>query len=414
MDINFNVLALIPFFLFLYLFIKLRKKNKNNPGVLLIGIYLLGSIFSIFVDLDIALPLHNTLDDNTIYFLIYSILIAIFLIPVFKIRRIESVNELRFFKKNSLILNILSISAWFSILYLIPHAFIAMSSNLTDFRVEMNAGEINALPKNIKTTLAVGVSSFYPIFIFLFYMSIAQKRHLFTTISMFVGGLSYVVSVLAFAGRDGFIFFILLILIFYKYFERVFDEKYILKYKKPFYVIVLLSLAVLFNISNQRFEREGGLYSTVHLGILGYGGMQPYIFNDYMHRFDNFNYGNNHFHYIKKSLNIEVKEPNIAVDSIEWQFGTFLTAFYKVSGIESMLLISLIFLIIFYSLIPKINNAILPFRMIILPFYFQFMVTGLFYFRLGNPAGNKYMIILTLLFIFLLIRYKGIPKIKAR
>jgi hypothetical protein len=111
-------------------------------------------------------------------------------------------------------------------------------------------------------------------------------------------------------------------------------------------------------------------------------------------------------------LNMEVLEPPKAVDAMEWQFGTFLTAFYTVSGLTSMLLISLIYLIVFYTLIPKVNNAKLPFRMIVVGFYFQFMVTGFFYFRLGNPAGMKYMIILVLLFVFLLFRYKGITEIK--
>ena len=195
---------------------------------------------------------------------------------------------------------------------------------------------------------------------------------------MFIGGFSYVISTFAFAGRDGIVFFTIILILFYKLFEKVFDTKRILRYKKSFYVLLALGFLILLRISGERFERSGGIYSTVQVGILGYGGMQPYIFNDILNDFNNYNYGNGSFYFIKETLNMEVAEPPAPEDPMEWQFGTFLTSLYKVSGLRTMLFISMIYLIIFYGLIPKVNNAKLPFRMIILCFYFQFMVTGFF------------------------------------
>lgn len=406
-----NLLALIPFFFFLLLYLKIRKKG-NDHGKVLIGLYFLGSIFAVFLDLDVALPLHNKFREEYYNFFFYSILLVIFLIPTFRIRRIQSIQELSFFKKHSLFLNFLAIFSWFSFLYLIPFAIKSMLMDSVSVRTGLGTGEISVLPKNIFTTIATGIASFYPMFIFLFYMSYAQKRSLFITISMFVGGFSYVISTFAFAGRDGIIFFTIILIIFYKFFENVLDKKRILKYKKIFYILSIVSFMILIRISSERFERDGGLYSTVQIGIMGYGGMQPFIFNDILNDFNNYNYGDSNYSGIKELLDMKVSKPPEAEDAMEWQFGTFLTAFYKISGLNSMLLISLIYLIVFHFLIPKVNNAKLPFRMIIIAFYFQFMVTGFFYFRLGNPAGNKYTVILILIFLFLMIRYKGISKIK--
>lgn len=413
MDISFNLLALIPFFFFLLLYKKIRKKG-NNHGSILIGLYLVGSIFAVFLDLEVGLPLHNKFNEAYYNFIFYTILLVVFLIPAFWIRRIESISELHFFKQKSIFLIILSLFAWFSFLYLMPFAFASMAMDSVNVRTGLGTGDISVLPKNIFTTLATGVASFYPIFVFLFYMSYAQKRHLFITISMFVGGLSYVISTLAFAGRDGIIFFTIILIIFYKFFEKVLEKKHILKYKKIFYVLSILSFILLIRISSERFERSEGVYSTIQLGIIGYGGMQPFIFNDILNDFNNYNYGNSSFSVIKEIFNMEVSESPEAEEAMEWQFGTFLTSFYKASGLTSMLLISLVYLIVFYGLIPKVNNAKLPFRMIVVGFYYQFMVTGFFYFRLGNNAGNIYTVILVLLFIFLLFRYRGITKIKER
>lgn len=406
-----NLIALIPFSTFLFLFLKSRKK-ENHPGSILIGLYLIGAMFAVFLDLDIALPAHNKYKHDFAYFLLYSLILSLFLIPAYKIKKVQSINELRFFKKNSAILNLLSLFSWFSFLYLTPFALKSLVMSSLEVRLGLGSGDISVLPKNIFTTIATGIATFYPMFIFLFYVSYVQKRSFFITLSMFIGGFSYVISTFAFAGRDGIVFFTIILIIFYKFFEKVIDKKRILKYKKQFYLLSILSFLLLLKISADRFDRNQGVYSTVHIGILGYGGMQAFIFNDFLDHFDNFNYGNNSYYVLKEFLGLKVGNTTEAIEPMEWQFGTFLTSFYKINGLASMSLISLLFFTIFYGLIPKINSAKLPFRMIILGFYFQFMVTGFFYFRLGNPAGRKYMIILVLLFIFLIIRYKGISKFK--
>ena len=175
MNLSFNVIALIPFVFFLWLFLRSRKK-QNAPSTILIGLYLVGSLFAVFLDLDIALPLHNQNKEEYLNFIIYTVLLVIFLLPSFSIRKIESIQELRFFKKNSLILNVLSILAWISFLYLLPFAIKSMAMDSLAVRSSLGIGEINVLPKNIVTTITTGIASFYPMYIFLFYMSYVQKR----------------------------------------------------------------------------------------------------------------------------------------------------------------------------------------------------------------------------------------------
>lgn len=409
MDIN--TYAVIPFLFFLIFYLRVKRKSNYGGNILLI-LYLIGSIFSVFVDLDIALPLHIKSKERVINALLYSFLLVLFLVPAFKIKGIRTLHELRFFKKKSIFLIVLSVAAWLSFIYLVPFAIASLTIDAVSIRNGLTTGDLSVLPKNIFTTIAVGIASFYPMFIFLFFMSYVQRRSLFITISMFVGGLAYVMSTFAFAGRDGLVFLTLILVIFYKFFYNVLDKKRISKYRKIFYILLVIGSMLLLRISNERFERQGGFYSTMHIGILGYGGMQPFIFNDILNDFTNYSDGNKSFLVFKELFTMNVDDIPEPEDAMEWQFGTFLTSFYKVSGMSSMIMISLIFLFVFYYLIPKINNALLPFRMIIVGFYFQFMVTGFFYFRLGNPAGNKYMIILTLLFLILIIRYKGIAKIK--
>ena len=109
-----------------------------------------------------------------------------------------------------------------------------------------------------------------------------------------------------------------------------------------------------------------------------------------------FNYGANSFPLLTTSEVVKNKKFYSGL------FGTYLTAFYKISGYSSLILVSLIFYLLFF-LILKVNHRYSVLSMIFfLGLFFHFMITGIFYFRLGNRGGNLF-IVLTF-FIFFLLR----------
>lgn len=396
-----NVLAFIPFVFFLLLLLRSKKKN-NNAAIVLLSFYTLSSFVSIFLDLEIAIPIHDSSKDSFLNFLLYSLVLSVFLSFVNRFKPFKSKDELISEKKASFFYRFLGVFGVFSFIYQLPYAIKSMLINAVDVRLELNSGDYSALPPGILTTLSTGISSFYVVYIYFFYLSLVQKKSVFTSTLMLIGVLSYIVSTLAFAGRDGVVFVAILMLVVFFLFENLLDKKKIKVFKYVYISILSVGLIFLLTITVSRFlKSDGSIYKMLNHGVFGYFGMQPFIFSDFINDFDNYTYGAKNFSVFRDLfgyVDLEIPPPK---SIIEWQFGSFLASFYKPYGFSSFILISLFFMLLFAKTSLRITKVFFLQRIIITGFYFQFMVTGLFYFRLGNPGGNKYMILL-LFFYFLL------------
>lgn len=407
-----NVLALVPFLVFTTLLIKSIKK-KLKPAIVLFSFYTIGSFISVILDLKIAIPDHDANSDNFINFFAFSSILALFLSFSFNFKPFLAEEELLSFKKATFFFSILVILAFFSFSYQLPYAIKSMLSNPIDIRVELKTGEYSALPKGVLTTIATGISSFYVIFIFFFYLSLVQKRSFFITLSMFIGVLSYVVSTFAFAGRDGIVFIILLFLIVFFLFEKLLDRGTRKKIKILYLTLMGIGFMFMFTITVNRFmTNDGSVYKTLNHGVFGYLGMQPFIFSDYLNYFDNYTFGAKNFSVFRDVLGLNSIEIPLPKSIIEWQFGSFLSSFYKPNGLSSLIFFSLFFVLLFLK--TSFNNYKRFFlqRIIITGFYFQFMITGWFYFKLGNPGGNKYMILLLFFYFVLSLKNKFQKRIR--
>ncbi len=103
------------------------------------------------------------------------------------------------------------------------------------------------------TTIAVAISTFYPLYLLLFYASILFKWGRFYKYGLLFGASSYLVSGLTFATRDVFIFFGLSILFTYFTFWNVLSKKVRARARIAFFLgaIILSIFFALFTV--QRF-----------------------------------------------------------------------------------------------------------------------------------------------------------------
>lgn len=96
----------------------------------------------------------------------------------------------------------------------------------------------------------------------------------------------------------------------------------------------------------------------------------------------------------------------------EWSFGTFLKDFYSMFGWTSLVVMTVFQFSLFYLFFLRIrkNNSLAD--ILIIAFYFQLMVSGVFYFRLGTRGGNLYMVCYAVLVIVVLLysRRYGVSK----
>lgn len=384
---------LIPFITFFILFF-IAYKKKNKVSMTIVGLYLLSSFCSFFMD-ESVLVSHDFAKDTLGNVVLYTVLLSAFLLLTLRIKPFVSISRLPKGPYFEFIVTILSIGALFSIIYLAPYAIRSLSVDASVIRKQIM--EEGVLPPSIFTTLAVGFPSFYYLYAFIFYVYLVQKKGTWKRIFMLIGVLSIVVNVLTVAGRDGVLLALLAMLIGFFLFEPLIEKKTRRLLIRSFTIISTLFFAIIVSITIERFISYGGddYFKIFKIGFIGYLGMQPYIFNEYINVHENFNFGTTHFPLITNVLGIDPPSYYGERKPYTWMFGTFLTAFYSVSGFSSLIILTAFFWLYFNKYVNKIKKYKVNYITIFL-FYgllFHFLVSGLFYFRLGNKGGNLFILI---------------------
>lgn len=390
--------AFIPFLAFLWVFI-LAYKRKNKISMVIVGMFLLSSISSFFMDSEV-LPYHNFDNDSVYFFILYTILLTPFLYLTLLIKPLTSYKQLPKHDTIKYVMFFLGLGALFSIIYLSPYAINSLSLSARELRMSLSDSEV--LPSSILTTIAVGFPTFYYIYAFLFYISIVQKYEMYFRVLMLFGVLSFIINVFIFAGRDGVLFSGIAMVLGYFYFEQLLSNKTKSILRKIFWVVFGSALLIVIKITTDRFA-ESETFDMVALkkGFIAYLGMQPYIFCDWLNYYVNFHYGHNNFKLIVDLIGIpQPSKVYVYKDPYVWMFPTFLGSFYSVSGFSSLLLITLGFYISFrISVLGIVKNKYSIIGVLfLLGLFFHFITSGLFYFRLGNSGGNLFMIICFLVF----------------
>lgn len=388
------LIRIIPLFVFFIIFYKSFKKN-NKIAMCIISVYLVSSFSSLFI-IQEDLRLHDFKTDSVFYIMIYTIIHGFFLSLTLYLKPFTSIDQLPKGRVYNWLIVVFSIAAIFSIIYLTPYAIISLSTSAYDVRT---AGE-EVLPSSYLTTIAVGFPSFYYVYVFMFYVALIKKKKLNAIIAS-LGVLSFVVNVLTISGRDGiFLAFYSLVLGFFC-FDTLLTYKLKKRVKKYFLISIILGIIPIIKITIDRFSQDGTFtFMAFKKGIVNYLGMQPFIFSDWLKDNLIFNGGANAFSFFVNKKPVEYYE------YYTWNFGTYLTSFYGVGGYLSLFGLSALFYFIFRYVIKKAYGFSTISIFFFYGFFMHYMISGVFYFRLGTPGGNLFMVI-SLVAILLLDKIEG-------
>ena len=383
------LIRIIPLLVFFIIFYKSFKKN-NKIAMCIISVYLVSSFSSLFI-IQEDLRLHDFKTDSVFYIMIYTIIHGFFLSLTLYLKPFTSVDQLPKGRVYNWLIVVFSIAAIFSIIYLTPYAIISLSTSAYDVRT---AGE-EVLPSSYLTTIAVGFPSFYYVYVFMFYVALIKKKKLNAIVAS-LGVLSFVVNVLTISGRDGiFLAFYSLVLGFFC-FEPLLTYKLKKRVKKYFLISIILGILPIIKITIDRFSQDGTFtFMAFKKGIVNYLGMQPFIFSDWLKDNLIFNGGANAFSFFVNKKPVEYYE------YYTWNFGTYLASFYGVGGYLSLFGLSALFYFIFRYVIKKAYGFSTISIFFFYGFFMHYMISGVFYFRLGTRGGNLFMFISLLLIVFL-------------
>lgn len=403
------MIALIPFLTFLVPF-SISIKRKNRLASTIIGLFVFSAFCSLLIN-TVELPTHKFEKDNPAIFLLYSLLLVPFLFLSLKLKPFNHLLQLPSGRLFNFILVILACGAFYSLFYLFPYMLVSLSVNSEDLRFSL--AETAVLPSNLLTTIAVGFPTFCNFYAFLFYICIIKRKPFIFILAMFVGVLSFVVNVFVFAGRDGVFFAFFAFVLGYLLFEPLLNKAQIKTLKKVFIVALGIGLFYIIKITKERFSSSGEFdFSTFKAGIVGYLGVQPFIFSDWLNHQIEFNYGINDFSVFLKFIGVEGKRVIYIDEPYQWMFGTFLANFYAVSGLGSLFGLTFIFWFFFRIQIYRLDRTPILGALFLLSFYFFFIISGAFYYRLSFTGGNYFILISV--FAILILFKKNKVKIKQR
>lgn len=397
----FYIIPNLFFGILLILAIKKSKENislygKNYLPLFIIALYFLSASLIYFVHPKLWYPYFHESSYTPLNFTIYSLFLFIFLYPSLYLKPLSVNTEIPKTKSLSWLMLIMSLLGIFSFVYQLPYAFQGLLLGAADLRHQMNNEGFFLLPKSPLTTLAVGVSFFYLFYIVFFYIAISQKKSMFIKFGLLIGSLSYIVSGMAFATRDVFVFYGFGFLFVYFYFNNLLSKKIKQNLRWVYLLFTISFIALLLLFSYQRFEKNSSTHDLAY-GTIGYFAQQPFVFSETLEMQKKYYEGNLRFPVFISILT--EKKKIIRKKPYEWSFGTFIKDFYATGGYTFLIIITLILVPIFYFKLKKIDEKKIFRSIIITLFYFQFMSMGIFYFKFGSKPGNFYILILFIFYI---------------
>lgn len=269
----------------------------------------------------------------------------------------------------------------YAIVYSLPYGLMALSMGADEVRLFITGGSF--YPRNIFTTICVGIGYLSPIMILSFYLSLLNDNLRKFSTFLLIASLSYLFTMLPYAARDGFIFLPLTFIFLYRVFRNSIDVNIQKKIKKYSLLFGSLMLAVVLVITIDRFysNAKSGLSSTDSLiyGTWGYFFQQPYVFDQTIQHFhDFFGFGRRF-----ELINILLGKDNGSWDleALTTSFGTMYSEFYSVSGWSSLLILSLFYYISFGWLIKHLRYNEFS-QLLVFSIYLYYTITGLFYYKM--------------------------------
>ena len=307
--------------------------------------------------------------------------------------------------------NFLLLGGFLAILFFLPFAATALKGDMALFRIDQvesgsrlaDFGIINSIFSLLSNLFIIAqVCSFINM------IPINGKRNLYKAYLLLISSLSFVVYVLAYAGRDGVVYWVMSYVFCFLLF-RNFLTMHDLKRIKRFFVLVFATLMIPFiMISVSRFsEMTGG---TV-LWIINYAGQQLRNFNNHYQIEAPLQYGKHSVPIIYDFLKVVGFDISTKVDTdiffsyflIEgvepWVFTTFIGNFmYDFGKIWTLLFLCIMSLATRRLLKKVTRTGVLEFsNLLLFILLYQVVYWGVFYFRLY--VANYYILFVIILCI---------------
>lgn len=227
-----------------------------------------------------------------------------------------------------------------------------------------------------------------------------DKRLQKYTILLIISSLSYIVMTLAICARDGFIYTSLTYVVLFFVFKRSLSQKSIAKIKRITTIIAPIVFTLFLSFSLARFFVTGNDSKELLYGTWGYLYQQPYVFDHVLDSFHDFYGFERRLSFLKDVIPLAGHEYT-ASNIIEYMFGTQFAEFYEISGLSSLIILSFLYILLFYIVIATHirRNLIFP---VLLSFliYFYFTISGIFYFRFGGNNSEFLFFVAILLSSF--------------
>ena len=298
------------------------------------------------------------------------------------------------FLRTLFILNI--ILGIYAIIYSIPYAIMALNMGANDVRQYIN--DDTFYPRSIWTTICVGIGYLSPLQILCYYLSLLDTRLKKFSTPLFIVSLSYLITMLPYASRDGFIFIPLTYLFLFKVFNRSLSDKSKKNIKRVTFIFGSIVLGIFLLITIQRFwdNIKGGRssFESFIYGTWGYFFQQPYVFDQHIQYLTEFVGFSRRFELLE--IIFGTPHHSFTPELLTTSFGTMYAEFYAVSGWKSLIYISLFYYISF-SLLFKILFTKRNYFGILIVFsvYLYYTITGLFYYKM-------FLLSVTELYLFVL------------
>lgn len=362
--------------------------------------------FSYVFYLFIAFSGYQLLEANTTYkltnyvgFWIYIISYIIPIIPFFIYKNTfikgiiipQNKNLITFFK-------ISLIGSIASLIYFLPFSIVALSGDIGENRLLINSGTSFASNNYLNFIFAL-FAILYPInIICFFYGTISQDTFYSKYKWLFlISSLSYIFRVLAFTGRDGFIFWTIIFILIFIIFKPFISKKNLKFIKFGSVIFIIIGVFILSKITSARFDEstEGNTLITIY----DYTAQSIFNFSNLIDTEIDFQYGKENFSLFFKLLGYNYDSISLATnlennDLLIYIFYGTLGSLYFDFGLLVPLFYITILPIISYKISTNQYNTFSKLALLVL--FSHFIYHGTFYYYIKSLEGNLLFLILVL------------------
>jgi hypothetical protein len=399
-------LLYLPAIIFLLIIIYIYKRDKtifSFSGWILI-VYFSSFIAAIILEKVYITGVYKI--ESSLYFIIVLLL---FITPFLKIRGnkpiVINANETLIFK----IAKVYAFLGILAVLYYLPSVKEALSGNL-GFNRQLVGERSYVATRGIFAVIMSLIANVFPHNLLIYFYSIQKKWPKKWSILLLLSSLSFVTLSLANVGRDGIVLWSLTYISLYLLFKCNLTDLYKRKVRRTFYILLIPSIILFLLITFSRFSEAASYQNNPAIALLDYGGQQyrNFALQYSAHEIspENIIFNGARAFFLKLGILENHISRGIEYNELYMQknygtslnvFSTFLGSLRLSIGNISTVIIGVIWFLMF-SMFNKFNKFSTIF---IYVFFYQIILHGIFYYRLGLGTGDFSLYLTFIIFLFL-------------